>query len=258
MISIKNETFDIEAFESGRQLAEIEKSMLGALNEHPETFRFDSSKQLLFELKLRGAIIQSSRRLNRSGMSFEVFRKSKCNEAYWDRMANGGFSLKSSVKPSDAIRDIFINGRKYATECATAMVIVYYGALLELYSEELFNKLFPVIHLMNWHDIDRNLREIGIMNKEKLYLPGDRRYFDNPDVDPETPYWQGENVIDLGNGQYYGHGIGIGDAEVFIRALNRNRKEDADESAYFMDACARPNFKRLHSIQERFELNRIL
>ena len=64
--------------------------------------------------------------LNKSGMGFDVFHKSKCNEDYWFRTDNGGFRLKSGIKGSDAINDIYQNGRKYKTECATAMVIVIY------------------------------------------------------------------------------------------------------------------------------------
>lgn len=258
MIYIKTEPIDAEAFKKRRTFSKTETGIFDAILSSEEVFRYDSEDELDFELKLRDAVIESSRKLHKSGMDFEVFRKSRCNEEYWERTANGGFRLKRGVKPRDAINDIFVNGRKYATECATAMVIVYYKALTELYSEELFNKLFPVIHLMNWHDLDRNLREIGAMEREKLYLPGDRRYFINPDVDPETPYWQGENVIDLGKGQYYGHGIGITGADEIINTLNENRKKDADESAYLMDASARPNFKRLYSIKERYEANGII
>ena len=101
---------------------------------------------------------------------------------------------------------------------------------------------------MNWHKIDRLLREIGVMNKAKDYLPGDRRYFANPDVDPLTPEWQGENVIDMNHGVYYGHGIGKHDAQTIITALNDNRKQNAHNSAYLMDSAGRPNFKNLSDI----------
>jgi protein-glutamine gamma-glutamyltransferase len=111
---------------------------------------------------------------------------------------------------------------------------------------------------MDWHDLDRNLWEIGIMDKEKLYLPGDRRYFVNPDVDPETPYWQGENVINLGKGLYYGHGIGIANADEIVNELNKHRKKDADESARLMDSAARPNFDKLYRVKESYEKNRVI
>ena len=84
-----------------------------------------------------------------------------------------------------------------------------------------------------------------------MYLPGDRRYFANPDVDPLTPQWQGENVIDLSGDKYYGHGLGVHNAEAIVRALNENRSEDADESAHLLDSAGLPNFKRLFDIYRR-------
>ncbi len=229
----------------------VERSIIDTLAASGERYSYDSLDQLRFELRMRKEIIAASHELYQSGMGFEIFRETRCNPAYWERTGEGGFVLKSGVKPSEAIRDIFKNGSLYGTECATAMVIVYYKALLNIYPEELFNKTFPKIELMNWHRIDRNLQEIGFISQRKDYLPADRRYFANPDVNPLTPQWQGENVIDLDGGLYYGHGLGIYNADTIIRALNENRSEDADESAHLLDAAGRPDFKRLANIYLR-------
>ncbi|MFA9382069.1 MAG: protein-glutamine gamma-glutamyltransferase, partial [Acetanaerobacterium sp.] len=121
-------------------------------------------------------------------------------------------------------------------------------ALLALFGAEKFNVQFSGIYLMNWHRLHRHLREVGQMRREDDYLPGDRRYFSNPDVDPLHPEWQGENVIDLNDGMYYGHGMGRRKADEIIRALNRKRKEDATRSAYLMDSAGRPNFKGLSAL----------
>lgn len=55
----------------------------------------------------------------------------------------------------------------------------------------------------------------------------------------------GENVINLGNGTYYGHGIGITSANGIIRELNRNRRRGATESAFLTDSVTRLNSKEI-------------
>lgn len=245
MIIISDNPFDISKVVNQYPPGTIERQLLYTLSGSNETYRYDDLDQLKFELRLRREIVNAARELNKSKLSFATFRKSTCNPEYWDRTANGGFRLRKDVEPSAAIKDILINGNEYATECATAMVIVYYIALLNVFSEDDFNKVFSQIHLMNWHSIDPLLKEVGIPNKVTDILIGDRGYFNNPDVDPKTPEWQGENVIVLPGELFYGHGIGITTAKTIILVLNRKRKEDATRSAYFMDTAARPDFKGL-------------
>lgn len=252
MIIISNTPLDIETIIYEYPENSIERDIINTMSESSEKYRYDYLDQLRFELNLRNEIINASKQLYRSRLSFKVFRYSECSPEYWNRSNDGGFVLKNGADPAEAINDIFVNGSKYGTECATAMVIVYYKALLNIFPKELFNRLFPNIYLMNWRYIDRLLRDIGFMKYSKDYFPGDRRYFDNPDVDPLTPYWQGENVIDLSGGLYYGHGIGIQNADTIIRVLNDNRKEDADEAAFLMNSASRPNFKNLANIYYDF------
>jgi len=244
MIKISGNTLEPNSIAGQYKSNSIEIKIIDILSSSSTIYKYDSEDQLKFELSLRKSLIAASRALYRSKFSFKVFRKSKCNTDFWHRTNEGGFLLERGVMASDAINDIYINGSKYATECSTAIVIVYYKAIADVYPKELFNKMFPEIYLMNWQHLDSDL---GITNKSKLpdYFPGDCRYFKNPDVDPLTPEWQGENTFDLGNDTYYGHGLGIADSERIIRALNRRRIEDSTTSAYLMDSAVRPNFKYL-------------
>ena len=254
MIFISDKEVKQEVVNAEYEKNSIERVIISILASSSARYSYDSLDQLKFELRLRKEIIAASYELDQSGLNFAIFRKTKCNPAYWNRAEDGGFVLKEDVKPSNAILDIFKNGSQYSTECATAMIIVYYRALLNVYSESLFNKSFSKIKLMNWHQIDSLLREVGQMKKREDYLPGDRRYFKNPDVNPLTPEWQGENAIDLGNGLYYGHGMGIHKADMIIQLLNKNRSEDADESAKLVDSSGRPNFKKLAGVYQRYNL----
>ncbi len=257
MIILSGTPFDINTILNDYPEDSIERQLLYAMNEGNGTYRYDSLEQLRFELNLRKETAEAAKALNRSGLDFAVFQESRCNPDYWDRTANGGFRLKRGANPAAAVRDIFQNGNQYATECATAMIIVYYGALLETYGEERFNKLFPSIYLMNWHDLDPLLGDVGNPRKADDVLIGDRGYFSNPDVNPEFPEWQGENVIVLPDNLYYGHGVGITTANKIIKALNAQRISGARRSAYFLDAVARPDYKNLAKYAVRAEPQRI-
>jgi len=229
----------------GYPVGSLERAILDALESSGERFNYNSVDELKFELALRRQTVNAANELYKSDMSFKTFRESTCNPEYWTRLSDGGFRLRPNVRASDAIRDIFINSSKYGTECATAMVIVYYKALLDVFGDDRFNQMFDTITLMDWFYIAGELREIGMPTRSSIYLPGDRRYFANPDVDPDTPEWQGENVIVLGPDLFYGHGVGRYNAETLIRILNQNRKPGATRSAYLMDSASRPNYKKL-------------
>ena len=118
MIKIKNQPLD-QAFINGYGVNSLEKQIIDILSSSEEIYSYDSNDQLNFELKMRKEIINAANALLRSGMSFAVFRKSRCNTDYWERTDDGGFKLRPDVKASDGIRDIFENGDMYATECAT-------------------------------------------------------------------------------------------------------------------------------------------
>lgn len=243
MIKISGTPVTLESIINLYSENSIEKKSITKLIESSAVYEYNSLEQLKFEMNMRVNIIKAAKDLYKSRMAFRVFRYSICNENYWNRTYDGGFEIKAGIKASDGIRDIFINGSKYGTECATAIVIIYYKALVDIYPEELFNQMFSKIKLMNWH-YDRDL---GVDYYKNItdYLPGDCRYFKNPDVDPKTPQWQGENTIDLGDGTYYGHGIGIKNPEGIIRTLNSKRKDGATMEAFLLDSATRPDFKYL-------------
>ena len=234
-----------ESFFGGYPENSVEAQVLNAMRGSASKYSYDSTHQLSFELLLRREIVNAAKALYKSRMGFAVFHRSRCNEKYWDRTSNGGFQLKKGAVPAAAIRDIYDNGSAYATECATAMLIVYYKAFLEVYGEERFNSLFKDIYLMNWHTADPLLKPATTPRPVPELLLGDRGYFANPDVDPQTPQWQGENVIVLPGGLYYGHGVGIHTADRIIQALNGNRREGSTKTAYLMKSAGRPDIKKL-------------
>jgi protein-glutamine gamma-glutamyltransferase len=251
MITINNAPFDILAIKNKYSNHSIQSFILSSLTQARETVNFPTIDALTFELDLRSAMVSSAIELSQSNLGFATFRESKCNGRYWIRRRNGGFQVLQTVKPSDAILDIYRNGNLYATECATAMVIVLYHALLSVYSAHTFNRLFPSIYLMNWHNLDPKIAEIGYLRPTTYYLPGDRRYFYNPDVAPENPEWQGENAIELTQDRYYAHDFGIVRSNEIISALNESRKKNAATSAFLRNGVGRPDFDYLFQLKNR-------
>ncbi|QUW21456.1 protein-glutamine gamma-glutamyltransferase [Sporosarcina sp. Marseille-Q4063] len=225
-----------------RPTDKMESTILQRINESSTVYSYQSIAELSYELKLRKSIIDSAKAMDLSNVRFEVFKNSRCNPGYWILTNVGGFQLRAGVKPSDAIRDIYMNSSRYAFECATAMVIIYYHAFLNLIGDDLFNQLFQDIYLYSWHaDSDLGLKAYHTRD----FIPGDVVYFNNPDFDPKRPQWRGENAVVLGDGTYFGHGFGVQTAEQMIRTLNRSRKRESNRSAYLSNLVARPSFKQL-------------
>jgi protein-glutamine gamma-glutamyltransferase len=224
----------------------VEQEIYRRKRNSPTPFHYASLEALIFELRTRAAIIASARALERSGAVFEIFDKSQCNERYWRRTSNGGFELRPGVSPSEAIQDIYRNGRYYAFECATAIIIILYKAVLDMIGREAFDRSFGRLSLYSWnHDAD--LKLITSKGKGEAF-PGDVQYFTNPQVNPLKMQYQGENVIVMPEGGYFGHGIGVTSAADIVSKLNRHRVPFATQSAYLLNEATYPDFEYLQSL----------
>lgn len=128
-----------------------------------------------------------------------------------------------------------------------AMMIVMYKAVLDQIGSRAFNTYFTNLLLYDWqYDSDLGFRQGSLRLGP---YPGDILYFKNPDHHPETPEWQGENVIMLGEDRFYGHGIGIRSSSGIIEALNRRRKPGSRKSAYLLDTIIYPNYEHIRSLR---------
>lgn len=197
-----------------------------------------------FENALRTNIIDAARSLDKGGTRFATFRTSFCNEKLWILTNRGGFLLRRDATPAQGINDIFTNGKKYGFECAVAIVILFYKGVLDTIGAERFNEKFANLHLFSW-ETDSDLGITSAHVGARYARPGDCLYFRNPEVDPEETEWQGENVILLDDNLYYGHGLGIRDADGIIAALNKHRRVGATQSAYLDDLVVYPDYDSL-------------
>ncbi|MEB3100872.1 protein-glutamine gamma-glutamyltransferase [Ferviditalea candida] len=256
MIRVSNALFGENSIHNMNwQLTDTEQETVRLMSSSSITYWFRTPYELRFELLLRLHTILAAKALNASNASFSTFANSRCNPAYWHRTDNGGFQLRTDVKSSGGIRDIFINGQEYGFECATAVVIVFYKAVLDCIDENRFDDLFANLYLHDWH-FDRDLH-LGV-TRHADKLPGDVYYFENPDVDPKKMHWQGENTVFLGKGLFYGHGIGIRSADGIMEVLNRNRIPNATQPARMLDQATRPDFRYLSQFAKPHQdLNRI-
>jgi protein-glutamine gamma-glutamyltransferase len=228
-----------------QNLSGKQKEIYDYLDRSLSMFEYETTFQLLFEIRLRENTIEAAMKLKDSGVSFTSFTYSRFNPVFWTKVPSG-YLLKSNVLPSDAINDIYVNGQEYGFECSTAMVIIFYKAVLDTIKLADFNYLFRGLLVWNWN-YDPDLAIITLEGSE--FIPGDVVYFMNPDFD--KPIWRGENAVVLGNGLYYGHGIGIGTADEMIKALNTLRKTGASTSAYMLQQHSRLNFKYLSQFSSR-------
>ncbi|PLR97537.1 protein-glutamine gamma-glutamyltransferase [Bacillus sp. T33-2] len=221
-------------------LGGIQKEIYEGLKNSRFLFHYYTDGELLFELFLRENIIKASIKLKDSGAAFTSFKYSAFNPQYWMR-TEFGYLLKPFAQPADAVNDIFTNGKKYGFECTTAIVVIYYKAVLDSIRRDAFNFLFGRLLVWNWN-YDPDLAIITQRGDE--FIPGDVVYFANPDY--RLPIWIGENAVYVGKGLYFGHGIGVGSAEQMIESLNTRRKEGATRSAYMLKQHSRLNVKYLY------------
>ena len=224
------------------QLGSIEKTIIQQMQNAPIDYSYHFVDELLFELKVRTNIIKSAYEMNNSQAAFSDFFYARCNPRYWQLTRAGGFLLRPDVQPADAILDIFRNSSLYAFECATAIPIIYYHAILNSVGSYLFNSLFQNLYLYSWHT-DADLGIITFYSNH--FLPGDVLYVNNPDFDRTIPQFRGVNAVLLNDGKLFGHGFNIRTTEEIIQYLNTKRKPGSYQSAYLTKLVTRPSFKYL-------------
>lgn len=227
------------------QFSGLKREIYLALENSPFTHQYGSLHEFIFELYLRENIILAARKLHESEITFAPFNTSKFNPQIWTK-TKYGYLLKPNVLPSEAIKDVFTNGKEYAFECSTAIVLIYYKAVLDTIATSYFNSLFQRLLVWDWN-YDHDLGIITTIGRD--FIPGDVVYFYNPDF--AHPVWTGENTVYLGNDLYFGHGIGIKSEKGMIQALNTLRKPNSSKDAYLISQHSRLNTRYLAQFARR-------
>ncbi|MFA9456461.1 protein-glutamine gamma-glutamyltransferase [Halalkalibacter sp. AB-rgal2] len=232
--------------ENAVDLGSVGHVILQQMLESPELFAYPSMNELHFELNMRIHILDSAKEMNASQVTFTTFEHAQCNPAYWTLTYAGGFLLRNDVQPSEAILDIYRNSSLYAFECATAIIIIYYQAILKSIGSRRFNSIFQNLYLYSWHT-DTSL-ELNSVYSSTRFLPGDVVYFNNPDFHPHTPWYRGENAVVMSDGTFFGHGFGIMTAEEMIQFLNEQRSPGSMQAAYLATLLTRISPETMHML----------
>ncbi|WP_456272912.1 protein-glutamine gamma-glutamyltransferase [Bacillus sp. AK031] len=226
-------------------LGTIEEEIIQSMNEARVLYSYSSLNELRFELNTRTNIIDSAKDMSEGGAEFTTFQYAICNPEYWSLTNEGGFQLRADVSPAGAVQDIYRNSSQYAFECATACVIILYHATLNSIRKPSFNSLFRNLYLYSWHT-DPDLGLYTFYGDH--YLPGDVVYFNNPDYSQENPWYRGINAVALDGGMFFGHGLGLMNAEQIIEFLNGTRKPGSNQPAYLTRLISRPSFNSLSAL----------
>jgi len=220
-----------------------------------------SSDSLDFELKVRTNFVRAANELSESQLAFP----SHADEGplikglklkHWETKGTG-ISLKKGSRPSQGIREIFEAARTEGVEaeCNTALHLVWYKGILDsAVSEDQFDRLFDYRGTGQYEfDISGyDSSSPGALLPRMPaadYLPGDYRFFENPQFNPKTPAWRGENVIQMPRG-FYGHPGGTKSKEEWISFLNKHRGEDAKLKAFLSDDAQRFDWDMLKRLME--------
>ncbi|BAB07689.1 protein-glutamine gamma-glutamyltransferase [Halalkalibacterium halodurans] len=233
MIQVAGRPFSLE---STTDFGRVERAILQQMLDSSEWFSYSSMNELRFELNVRINIMESAKEMNASQVTFTIFEHASCNPEYWTLTSTGGFLVRSDVRPSDAILDIYRNGTLYGFECATAIIIIYYQAILKSIGQLRFDSIFQHLYLYSWHTHPG--LELHTFHADR-FLPGDVVYFNNPDFHPDTPWFRGENAVVLSDGTFFGHGFGIMTAEQMIQSLNSYRFPGSMQPAYLANLITR-------------------
>jgi hypothetical protein len=182
------------------------------------------------DLVFRQRVVEAAHDLAAGGAQFSPSHQSdKVNSALWTMGYGGKIQARKFLpndqlgKPSAALQDIFDNGNAYAFECATAMMVIYHKAILDHIGADKFDALFSqprMLSFFRWSIEDEDYTKVKkLVEDDKIIKqppkPGAHYYFLNPDASDENSAFGGENVLYLGDGTYYAHGI-VGDSGSYI------------------------------------------
>lgn len=178
------------------------------------------------EIAFRARVVTAAKELAASGASFAGSADGdRVNQKLWTMGFGGRMQVRKFLadgelgRPSAALRDIFDNGHQYGFECATAMMVIYHKAILDHVGDDAFDAMFTEprhLAFFRWSIEDDDFLDVKkLVHKPTPLMPGSHYYYTNPDASAENSAFGGENVLYLGDGQFYAHGI-VGSSGTYL------------------------------------------
>ena len=212
----------------------VDKGVPGVLDRRDQLVRSDGTRTITGtlgvkrteEIAFRAHVVNAAKALAAGGAAFAgASDGDKVNKDLWTMGFGGRIQVRKFMpdgsigKPAEALRDMFSNGRAYGFECATAMMVIYHKAILDHVGDEAFNKMFSEprqLAFFRWSIEDTDVLDVKkLVHKPMPLQPGTHYYYSNPDASPENSAFGGENVLYLGQGEFYAHGI-VGSSGSYI------------------------------------------
>lgn len=197
-------------------------------------------------VRIGAAMTSACEDMGRARHAFALLDDQSFSRTHWQQEGGGTFHVRDGVRPSQALRDVFAHPDAYRFECATALVLVHYKAMLELVGDDDFDRMCPRLRVGPWETDEafvRHTRSEGDSaveaseERRRHFRAGDYGYIKNWDVSEKGARagWQGENVIALGDGRFYGHPFGVTTEDSIVQHLNTHRVEGAARPAGLLD-----------------------
>lgn len=201
--------------------------------------------ELRDRVKIGAAVVGACEDMAKAGHGFALWQDHKFNPQLWEPIGGGGFIIKLGVTPSEAMKDLFAHPELYEFECLTAQIILRYQAMLSLLGPADFDAACVDLRVGPARfeptlGAQFEITGAGVpatdARKAELRV-GDYTYFKNWDVTPQAHAegWQGENVVVLGEGRYYGHPFGITTGDEIVRFLDEKRNPGSTRSASLIE-----------------------
>jgi RHS repeat-associated protein len=205
----KQVTKESDFYKQHAKISVFRSTFLEILIESKTTYKY-TDQSIIAEMEFRDALLAAADKVKKSGLGFAAAGEVGKDVKGWEGVKDGiRFKKGSGLTASKAIEELFNQAKDVKLDCANGGILVFYEALRSYLGDERFDKLFVGERQLDIAQANSTRLFWLDLKKYDDYLPGDWRYFSNPNLDPkESRAWQGFNAIQAGKeatGKFIAH-----------------------------------------------------